>query len=128
MKISNWLASLTLCILVYGIWLGGIDILISTGIYNTLGCISIFLVGCIYYVLGYKDPPKAWIGANNCISLGLLGTVTGFIWALSDFNDQEQVIQAIALALSTTGVGLYCSIMLYNHGYHMGLGSNEHLP
>lgn len=125
--VSYFLASLTLCGLVFSWWIGGYEWFRGTGWLNIIFCSGIFFVAVVYYVVSFSNPSLAWIGSDNCISLGLLGTVVGLVLALPEVGNIEAATQGIALALLTTGVGLVCSLVLYNHGYHLGLNEEEHL-
>ena len=126
--VSYFLASLTLCSLVFAYWIGGYAYFLSTGWLNVAFCSFIALVGTVYFVLAFRNPPVAWVGADNCISLGLLGTVVGLVMALPVAEtDKSAAFAGIGLALLTTGVGLVCNIILYNHGYHLGQSSEENI-
>ena len=125
--ISYFIASLTLCGLVFAGWIGGYEWFLNTGWLDISMCLFIFLVAVGHYIWAFYRPDIAWIGADNCISLGLLGTVIGLLIALPNVKDIEVATAGIAMALLTTGVGLVCNLLLYNHGYYLGLSEEEQL-
>ena len=126
-KASSALLSAVLCMFVLLWWFGLVNWFITQGILVYGTCLAILIVGAIYYVLSYRDPEQAWIGADNCISLGLGGTVLGLIIAIHNYPNTDLIVPGVALALTTTGVGLICNIILYNHGIYLGINSEESL-
>lgn len=126
-SVSYFLASATICGLIYAWWLGGLDVFLITGYFNVIACSFIALVGAGHFLVSFYKPSIAWLGADTTISLGLLGTIIGLVLALPHISDIEYATKAISLALWTTGVGLTSSIILYIHGYALGAGQEESL-
>jgi len=75
--------------------------------------------------LNFRTIEVSWFFADSMVSLGLIGTVTGFILMLggafgeldlSNIGDAKEVIRDMAAgmstALTTTLVGLSCSLLL----------------
>ena len=124
---SNVLLSTILCTIVLMWWFGLFNWFIGQGVLVYGPCLFITAVASIYYLISYKYPEQAWIGADNCISLGLLGTIIGLVVALPEIEDINRAAQGISLALLTTGVGLVCNIILYNHGIYLGVSEEESL-
>lgn len=120
---SYLLASLVSGGLAIGWWLGGLEAFLATGLLNVASCTFIALVAVVTFVMAFWRPDVAWLGADLNVRLGLLGTVAGLVFALPNVRsgDTDAIVMGIALALLTTGVGLVGSIVLFVHGWFLGL-------
>lgn len=118
---SYLLASLVSGAVAIGWWLGGLELFMATGLANVVFCSAIAAVAAGAFVGAFWRPDIAWLGADNCLSLGLLGTIAGLIFALPHVSDTASAVVGISLALWTTGVGLVGYMVLYLHGWLLGL-------
>lgn len=126
-KTSSVFTASILSLGVYLYWLGAVDWAFTLDNVSFYSCLGISVIGLIYYIRAYWRPSDAWVGGDNCISLGLLGTVVGIIIAAYNFGSPEELFKGIALSLMTTGTGLICNLILYNHGIFLGLHEEENL-
>jgi len=121
-KAVYFIASLTLGLSILGVWLGGYTWFLGTGLLNIICCSVIFMVSAIHYVMAFSKPSLAWVGVDNATWLGFLGTIIGLVLGLPLVVDNIQLaLSYIALSLITTGAGLVCGLVLYNHGVYLGL-------
>lgn len=68
----------------------------------------------------HKKLEIGWFAADHCMTLGLLGTIVGFLYmmnkSISDTQDIQTIINQLKIgagtALWTTAVGIVCSLLL----------------
>lgn len=107
---------------------------ISFIIFGLFTAMSLY-IGKMTYGLERKGLELGWLVSEQCLTLGMIGTVIGFLMMLGDMGsvmaDQAAVAKFLAkfsigfgTALYTTLVGLVCSsllkLQLFNLSYTLG--------
>lgn len=110
--VSYSLASLTLCSLVFGWWIGGWDYLLSLGPVTAGFCIFIFFFAAFTFVLSFRIPTASTLGSVLCPGFGLLGTTVGITVAMQNTENPEMMLDAMGLAFHATVVGIFFMLLL----------------
>jgi hypothetical protein len=126
-----WLAFVIQLLAISGaLYFGGLSFLLNNDVtYLSFVLIAVWLVTS--FVIGYKTYQEkdtsetTWFISDSCMTVGMIGTVVGFIYMLSgnfadinpeDINQMREIIGDMATgmgtALLTTLVGLVASLFL----------------
>jgi len=94
--------------------------------------------GCKYKIISESHLETGWFMSDQILTLGMIGTVIGFIYMLSTsftniaVNDLSKMAEAIismgtgmSTALYTTASGLICSFLLKLQLYNLSVIINE---
>lgn len=83
---------------------------------------GILAVGAIFYTLGHWTIEHHKLGADTCISLGLAGTLVGFILTTNAgaAADMVERLLGFATAISTTLAGAFAGLLLRYQAHLQG--------
>lgn len=114
----NILSTFLALVLVYLVWLGGVQYMLSLGPITYGPAAVVFVFGVFSYVYSFWKPSWANVAADVSLALGIFGTVIGLIVALPFIkSNPDLALAGISLGLFKTAFGILNYVVLTIQGW-----------